>query len=99
MVRRGGRLDLPADAVAEVAHRPDTPADIVVAAPAGTDPELYRDAGATWRFMGIDGLGRGWKCPLMAIDVRPGITHCRRHRHGSGPAVPVKVGPLSEAGT
>ena len=21
--------------------------------------------------MGIDGLGRGWKCPLMAIDVRP----------------------------
>lgn len=35
-------------AVAEVAARPDAPADIVVAAPCGTDPAPYEEAGATW---------------------------------------------------
>ena len=36
------------DAVAEVAARPDAPGDIVVAAPCGTDPAPYEEAGATW---------------------------------------------------
>lgn len=44
----GGMEFLPPEAVAEVAARPDAPADIVVAAPAGTDPALYEDTGATW---------------------------------------------------
>jgi alkanesulfonate monooxygenase SsuD/methylene tetrahydromethanopterin reductase-like flavin-dependent oxidoreductase (luciferase family) len=44
----GGMDVLPAEAVAEVAARPDAPADIVVAAPAGADPAMYEDAGATW---------------------------------------------------
>ena len=44
-----GRIDeLPAEAVAEVAARSDSPADIVVAAPAGTDPAAYEGSGATW---------------------------------------------------
>lgn len=48
MSAEGGIGVLPAEAVAEVAARPDAPADIVVAAPAGTDPSDYKDAGATW---------------------------------------------------
>jgi alkanesulfonate monooxygenase SsuD/methylene tetrahydromethanopterin reductase-like flavin-dependent oxidoreductase (luciferase family) len=43
-----GMAVLPAEAVAEVTARPDVPADVVVAAPAGTDLGPYRDAGATW---------------------------------------------------
>ena len=44
-----GAMDvLPAEAVAEVSARPDAPADVVVAVPAGTDPSAYEDAGATW---------------------------------------------------
>jgi alkanesulfonate monooxygenase SsuD/methylene tetrahydromethanopterin reductase-like flavin-dependent oxidoreductase (luciferase family) len=44
----GGMDVLPAEAVAEVAARPDAPADIVVAAPVGTDPAVYDGTGATW---------------------------------------------------
>lgn len=44
----GGMDVLAPEAVAEVAARPDAPREIVVAAPAGTDPALYEDAGATW---------------------------------------------------
>lgn len=44
----GGMDELPPDAVAEVAARSDAPADIVVAAPVGTDASRYADAGATW---------------------------------------------------
>lgn len=44
----GGMGVLPAEAVAGVAARADAPADIVVAAPAGTDPAPYERAGATW---------------------------------------------------
>lgn len=44
-----GRMDvLSPDAVAAVANRPDAPADVIVTAPAGTDPAMYEDAGATW---------------------------------------------------
>lgn len=43
------RIDvLPAEVVAEVAARPDAPADIVVAAPVGADVAAYAEAGATW---------------------------------------------------
>ena len=48
MTSEGGMDVLAPEAVAEVAARPDAPADIVVAAPAGTDPALNEDAGATW---------------------------------------------------
>jgi alkanesulfonate monooxygenase SsuD/methylene tetrahydromethanopterin reductase-like flavin-dependent oxidoreductase (luciferase family) len=48
MTAEGGMDVLPADAVAEVAARPDAPADIVVAVPAGTDPAVYEGTGATW---------------------------------------------------
>lgn len=48
MSAQGGIDVLPAEAVADVAARPDAPADIVVAAPAGTDPTMYERAGATW---------------------------------------------------
>lgn len=65
MTANGGTAVLPADAVADVAHRPDAPADIVVAAPAGTDPELYRDAGATWV------LVTGWLDDLRDLAGRP----------------------------
>jgi alkanesulfonate monooxygenase SsuD/methylene tetrahydromethanopterin reductase-like flavin-dependent oxidoreductase (luciferase family) len=44
----GGMDVLQPEAVAEVAARPDAPRDIVVAAPAGTDPAMYEKAGATW---------------------------------------------------
>jgi hypothetical protein len=39
---------LPAEAVAEMTARPDALGDIIVAAPAETDPAMYEDAGATW---------------------------------------------------
>ncbi|MDY7104142.1 MAG: LLM class flavin-dependent oxidoreductase [Actinomycetota bacterium] len=48
MGEQGGMEVLAPDAVAQVAARPDAPADIVVAAPAGTDPGPYEEAGATW---------------------------------------------------
>lgn len=48
MSAQGGMEVLAAEAVAEVAARPDAPADIVVAAPSGTDPAMYERAGATW---------------------------------------------------
>lgn len=48
MSAEGGMGTLPAEAVAEVASRHDAPADIVVAAPAGTDPATYEGTGATW---------------------------------------------------
>lgn len=48
MTAEGGMDVLPAEAVAEVAARPDAPRDVVVAAPPGTDPKMYADAGATW---------------------------------------------------
>jgi alkanesulfonate monooxygenase SsuD/methylene tetrahydromethanopterin reductase-like flavin-dependent oxidoreductase (luciferase family) len=48
MTAEGGMDVLAPDAVAEVAARPDAPGDVVVAAPAGTDPALYEGTGATW---------------------------------------------------
>lgn len=48
MTAEGGVDALPAAAVAEVAARPDAPADICVVAPPGTDPAGYERAGATW---------------------------------------------------
>ena len=54
-----------ADAVAEVAQRPGAPAEIVVAAPVGTDPELYRDVGATWVVI------TGWLDELRELASRP----------------------------
>jgi hypothetical protein len=48
MTAEGGMGVLAPEAVAEVAARPDAPADIVVAAPVGTDPAPYEAAGATW---------------------------------------------------
>lgn len=44
----GGVDVLPPEAVAEVAARPDAPADIIVALPAGTLPTMYDGTGATW---------------------------------------------------
>lgn len=61
-----GRIDvLPAQAVAEVAARPDAPGDIVVAAPAGTDPVMYEDAGATWVLI------TGWLDELRMLASGP----------------------------
>lgn len=48
VMSEGGMGVLPAEAVAQVAARADAPADIVVAAPAGTDPTPFERAGATW---------------------------------------------------
>lgn len=48
MTADGAMEALPAEAVAEVAARPDAPTDVVVAAPPGTDPGPYAAAGATW---------------------------------------------------
>lgn len=45
MTPEGGMEVLDPEAVAEVAARPDAPADIVVAAPAGTDPTALRSRG------------------------------------------------------
>ncbi len=61
----GGMAVLPAEAVAEVAARPDAPADIVVAAPAGTDPAAYEDAGATWVLL------TGWLDELRELASAP----------------------------
>ncbi|WP_439957935.1 LLM class flavin-dependent oxidoreductase [Modestobacter marinus] len=61
----GGMDVLPAEAVAEVAARPDAPADIVVAAPAGTDPAVYEDAGATWVLL------TGWLDELRELASAP----------------------------
>lgn len=56
---------LPAEAVAEVAARPDAPTDIVVAAPVGADLAAYRDAGATWVVIA------GWLDELREIAAGP----------------------------
>jgi alkanesulfonate monooxygenase SsuD/methylene tetrahydromethanopterin reductase-like flavin-dependent oxidoreductase (luciferase family) len=61
----GGMDVLPAEAVAEVAARPDAPADVVVAAPAGTDPATYQDTGATWVLL------TGWLDDLRALAAAP----------------------------
>jgi alkanesulfonate monooxygenase SsuD/methylene tetrahydromethanopterin reductase-like flavin-dependent oxidoreductase (luciferase family) len=61
----GGMDVLPAEAVAEVAARPDAPADIVVAAPARTDPAVYEDAGATWVLI------TGWLDDLRRLASAP----------------------------
>jgi alkanesulfonate monooxygenase SsuD/methylene tetrahydromethanopterin reductase-like flavin-dependent oxidoreductase (luciferase family) len=61
-----GTVDvLPAEAVAEVAARPDAPADVVVAAPPGTDPGLYEGTGATWV------LVTGWLDELRGVAAAP----------------------------
>lgn len=65
MSAEGGMDVLPAEAVAEVAARPDAPADIVVAAPAGTDPAVYEDAGATWVLL------TGWLDELRGLASGP----------------------------
>lgn len=65
MTAEGGMEVLPPEAVAEVAARPDAPADIVVAAPAGTDPALYADAGATWVLL------TGWLDQLRELAAAP----------------------------
>jgi alkanesulfonate monooxygenase SsuD/methylene tetrahydromethanopterin reductase-like flavin-dependent oxidoreductase (luciferase family) len=65
MTADGGLDVLPADAVAEVAARPDAPADIVVAAPTGADPSLYEAAGATWV------LVTGWLDELRDLAAAP----------------------------
>ena len=61
----GGMDVLPAEAVAEVAARPDAPADVVVAAPPGTDPARYAEAGATWVLI------TGWLDELRTIAADP----------------------------
>jgi alkanesulfonate monooxygenase SsuD/methylene tetrahydromethanopterin reductase-like flavin-dependent oxidoreductase (luciferase family) len=65
MTAEGGMDVLPPAAVAEVAARPDAPADIVVAAPAGTDPAPYDDAGATWVLL------TGWLDDLRDLAGAP----------------------------
>ncbi|RBY89371.1 LLM class flavin-dependent oxidoreductase [Blastococcus sp. TF02A-30] len=65
MTAEGGMDVLPAAAVAEVAARPDAPADVVVAAPPGTDPAMYADAGATWV------LVTGWLDELREVASAP----------------------------
>jgi hypothetical protein len=61
-----GAMDvLPAEAVAEVAARPDAPRDVVVAAPAGTDPAMYSGAGATWV------LFTGWLDEMRSLASAP----------------------------
>ncbi len=62
----GDRVDLlPPDAVAEVAARPDAPADIVVAVPIGADLAPYAAAGATWA------LVTGWLDQLRELAGSP----------------------------
>lgn len=68
------------DAVAEASARPDAPHDIVVAAPAGTDPALYESAGATWILITdwIDELRDLAASPAPATPTdgaRAGATH------------------------
>jgi hypothetical protein len=65
MTAEGGIDVLPPEAVAEVAARGDAPADIVVTAPAGTDPALYEDAGATWVLI------TGWIDEVRALAAAP----------------------------
>lgn len=65
MTSEGGMDVLPAGAVAEVATRPDAPADIVVAAPVGTDPALYGHTGATWVLI------TGWLDELRSLAAAP----------------------------
>ncbi|SDF33483.1 Flavin-dependent oxidoreductase, luciferase family (includes alkanesulfonate monooxygenase SsuD and methylene tetrahydromethanopterin reductase) [Blastococcus fimeti] len=74
MTADGGMDVLPPEAVAEVAARPDAPADVVVAAPAGTDPALYADAGATWVLL------TGWLDELRepAAAPAPASAHMSR---------------------
>ncbi|MFK5648019.1 LLM class flavin-dependent oxidoreductase [Ornithinimicrobium sp. LYQ121] len=63
---REGRIDvLPAEAVAEVAARPDAPGDIVVVVPAGTDPGMYEGTGATWVLI------TGWLDELRGLATGP----------------------------
>ncbi len=45
---REGMGRLAPEAVAEVASRPDAPADVAVAVPVGGEPATYADTGATW---------------------------------------------------
>lgn len=73
MTAEGGMDVLAPEAVAEVAARPDAPADIIVAAPAGTDPALYEDAGATWLLVTdwLDALKR------VAAEPAPGSPAAR----------------------
>lgn len=65
MNAEGGMDVLPPEAVAEVAARPDAPADVVVAAPAGTDPARYETAGATWVLI------TGWIDELHELAAAP----------------------------
>jgi alkanesulfonate monooxygenase SsuD/methylene tetrahydromethanopterin reductase-like flavin-dependent oxidoreductase (luciferase family) len=65
MTAEGGIDVLPPEAVAEVAARGDAPADIVVTAPAGTDPARHEDAGATWVLI------TGWIDELRALAAAP----------------------------
>ncbi|MEE6280924.1 LLM class flavin-dependent oxidoreductase [Georgenia sunbinii] len=68
-----GTMDaLPPETVAEVAARPDAPADIVVAAPAGTDPADYDGTGATWVLI------TGWLDELRAMASSPPPRSYRR---------------------
>jgi alkanesulfonate monooxygenase SsuD/methylene tetrahydromethanopterin reductase-like flavin-dependent oxidoreductase (luciferase family) len=61
----GGVDALPPEVVAEVAARPDAPADVVVAAPIGTDVSAYEGTGATWI------LVTGWMDELRAAAASP----------------------------
>jgi hypothetical protein len=61
----GGIDLLPPEAVTDVAARPDAPADIVVAAPAGTDPASYDGTGATWVLL------TGWLGELRELAATP----------------------------
>lgn len=65
MTADGGMAELPPEAVAEVAARGDAPADVVVAAPAGTDPAVYADTGATWVLL------TGWLDELRGLASAP----------------------------
>jgi hypothetical protein len=65
MTAEGGMEVLRPEAVAEVAARPGAPADIVVAAPAGTDPVIYEGAGATWVLI------TGWLDELRSLAAAP----------------------------
>jgi alkanesulfonate monooxygenase SsuD/methylene tetrahydromethanopterin reductase-like flavin-dependent oxidoreductase (luciferase family) len=65
MTAEDGMAELPAEAVAAVAARPDAPADVVVAVPPGTDPARYDRAGATWV------LVTGWLDELRELAAAP----------------------------
>jgi alkanesulfonate monooxygenase SsuD/methylene tetrahydromethanopterin reductase-like flavin-dependent oxidoreductase (luciferase family) len=68
----GGMEVLPAEAVAKMTARPDAPGDIIVAAPAGTDPAMYEDTGATWVLITdwLDGLRRLASAPALGSMAR-----------------------------